>query len=704
MATKEPPKNGLLSKVARFVTNPTTDWGELDKPPSILEQETKDSDRQALKAMIELKRKNDFVRHREFSSLRKLRQKHLGTLDGTDKVSERPSFFQSSFPTRSDDKQVTLKKINEIEAQMSMQWWSTKHAASTLNPGVTQNPGALGLSTLNPPTGPTPSQLAGTPSSQGFASSFSPSEKSEFQGGGSSVVTVTGNSILPIFESRMLGPDPKPGFVNTQTSFGPSAFAAQQAAPASRLAATQAPPLSAEVKPPSAAEAQTPPAVPSTPPTELSFESPVLATVPVLPPVVAAPPASAATAAPAPASHAQTLASLRLAADNPDSTQSAHSEFSSSKGLAMIVEEINHDPDLEEAAIRFANGDYEGAQATLQEALHSNETGNFNEEAWLALFDLFRATGNQTAFESLAIDYAGYFHRSSPQWINLPALIKDLYPTDSNEPQVAAHWKAPVAMGIQSIGTLRAALSKASLPWRLDWSRLIRIEDAALPLMIDLVRDWCRNAQAQFRFSGTEALVALLTKSTPPNHPTVTQDWWHLRMEFLRLFHRPDEFEIVALEFCITYEVSPPSWEPSRCTFKICDANGASLQGGLTIIPAGKTELATDFSSSFGMSSTRMQDMPIKETKIELNGHLQGDPQEALAMLDEALEGADRMVISCEKLIRIDFHAAGALLNWVIARQQEERQVHFVEIHRMILAFFHVIGISEHCLVSVRSQ
>jgi hypothetical protein len=38
-----------------------------------------------------------------------------------------PSFFQSSMPSKPDDRATTLKKIDEIEAQMSMQWWKTKN-------------------------------------------------------------------------------------------------------------------------------------------------------------------------------------------------------------------------------------------------------------------------------------------------------------------------------------------------------------------------------------------------------------------------------------------------------------------------------------------------------------------------------------------------------------------------------------------------
>jgi ABC-type transporter Mla MlaB component len=73
-----------------------------------------------------------------------------------------------------------------------------------------------------------------------------------------------------------------------------------------------------------------------------------------------------------------------------------------------------------------------------------------------------------------------------------------------------------------------------------------------------------------------------------------------------------------------------------------------------------------------------------------------------LDKLESRMVGADVMVISCAKLIRVDFSAAGTLLNWVSARQSEGRLVQFTDVHRLIAAFFHVIGISEHAKVIPR--
>src|SRR5690349_21372084 len=122
MATKDDSApGGLLSRVVRFVKSPSTNWGEGVEADT--DRESSYS-KQMLKEMIERKRRNDFVRKREFDMLRKMRRSEV--LSGQD-PGLRPSFFQSSMPSKPDDRATTLKKIDEIEAQMSMQWWKTKH-------------------------------------------------------------------------------------------------------------------------------------------------------------------------------------------------------------------------------------------------------------------------------------------------------------------------------------------------------------------------------------------------------------------------------------------------------------------------------------------------------------------------------------------------------------------------------------------------
>jgi ABC-type transporter Mla MlaB component len=616
MAKDETTPGGIFSKVARFVRNPATNWSDLDEKSS-----DKDAaySKQALKEMIERKRRNDFVRKREFDMLRKMR--HREAMGGAAVPGEagRPSFFQSSMPSKPDERAVTLKKIDEIEAQMSMQWWKTKHGA-----GVSAGAGSS------------------------FSSSdMAPSERLE---------------------------DPKTAQAKAM-AMNPMAYAPTAADDLTNaLAMARA----------SAARAVAPSPVVSAP-------------IPALAMVVTPPPAPKVEPAVAP---------VAVVAPKAESQEAGDIKFSVSKMFAMEVEDVQHDPELEEAAIRFANGDDEGAEAGLLEALSSSGSRNKHEETWFTAFDLYRATGKQDRFESLAIDYAGKFSRSAPMWFSMPDIVGKLAkdsPGLLNESGHKSDWRAPTSFGIQTLAALNAALAKAQAPWVLDWSILKSIDANALAPLTKLFASWSAQP-VQLRFKGADNLEELLRNATPSGARDVSQDYWTLRMEHLRISHRPDEFELAALDFCVTYEVSPPSWESARCEYKAINSEGISGIGQ-TIIGEAVHDSILSALSGYGDSKIdgAATSTPHKQlSSVELSGQIQGDPAAMLEKLEARLIGADVMVISCAKLIRVDFSAAGTLLNWVSARQSEGRMVNFTEVHRLVAAFFHVIGISEHAKVIPR--
>jgi len=73
-----------------------------------------------------------------------------------------------------------------------------------------------------------------------------------------------------------------------------------------------------------------------------------------------------------------------------------------------------------------------------------------------------------------------------------------------------------------------------------------------------------------------------------------------------------------------------------------------------------------------------------------------------LAKLDRQVGHGTLVQVSCARLIRVDFIAAGDLLNWVLAKRNENRLVHLVEAHRLVALFFCAMGINEHAKVQVR--
>ncbi len=604
---------GLLSRVVRFVKNPGTTWGE-DAGES--DRESSYS-KQMLKEMIERKRRNDFVRKREFDMLRKMRRSEV--LAGSDPAA-RPSFFQSSMPSKPDDRATTLKKIDEIEAQMSMQWWKTKHGGASTQ-GV--NSGFVNSSHIPPDA----LREAAAPTGTSYSRT--------------SPQTLGGEGRPPTREAPLVAI--APAFAHPRQP--------QAAAP---LAA----PIASEHLPP-----------------------PMVAPVPMT----------------NPAQHGM----------EPGPAGAPSSVFSLSKQDAIDVGEFAHAPELDEAAIRFANGDDDGAEAGLIEVLAPQGARVNHEETWLALFDLYRAIGRQEPYERAAIEFASRFGRSAPQWFSLPEIVGRM-----NHPQAAvpsspaiADWTSPAVFGTQTLAALMAALAKAPAPFRLNWSKLNSIAESAVEPLTRTFSTWASQA-LQLRFIGAETLEGVLRDATPSGDRSVNPAWWKLRMEVMRVMHRPDEFELVALDYCVTYEVSPPSWESARCEYKPLQPDG-SYAGGHTIVgEAYRDSVASSLLTSYGDESQQasLSSQMTTIASVELSGQILGDGKEALELLDTKLADADVMVVSCARLMRIDFTAAGTLLNWVTARQAEGRQVQFVEVHRLVAAFFTVIGISEHARVGVRHE
>jgi len=619
-----PPKeesNGLLSKVVKFVRNPTTNWSDLDQAEA--DRESSYS-KQMLKEMIERKRRNDFVRKREFDMLRKMRRSEV--MAGQDPAA-RPSFFQSSMPSKPDDRATTLKKIDEIEAQMSMQWWKTKHGDSSRSGSSTNFP----MSSHVPPDVPG-ARTTGAASLRSTA--YTRTEPQPLSARQSEKTHPVDLAPEPMLDSV------RPG----------EPLASRNAA----LAAEQGPGRTA---------------------------------VPGSRPPAASPAANAAPVSGPP-------------------SQAGSIGFSASKLFAIDVEEFAHDPELEEASIRFANGDNAGAEAGLMEVLGPKGARVDHDDTWLTLFDLYRATGQQDRFETAAIEFAGRFGRSAPQWLSLPDAVKGMQPavagTELAPGQAVANWTCPATLGTQTIVAMNAALAKATPPWRLSWAKLSTIDEAAVEPLTKLFTQWAAQS-IQLRFIGSENLERVLKNATPSSDKNVNPAWWKLRMEVLRVMHRPDEFELVALDYCVTYEVSPPSWDSALCEYKPLQADGTYVPGHTIIGDAFHDSLSSGLNygdtAAAGLSS-QMSNI----STVELSGQILGDASEALATLDAKLEGADVMVISCARLIRIDFSAAGTLLNWVTSRQAEGRQVQFVEVHRLVAAFFNVIGISEHARVMARTD
>ena len=81
---------------------------------------------------------------------------------------------------------------------------------------------------------------------------------------------------------------------------------------------------------------------------------------------------------------------------------------------------------------------------------------------------------------------------------------------------------------------------------------------------------------------------------------------------------------------------------------------------------------------------------------------MRGDATQALSDFAATGHSGAGIIVSCRGLTRVDFSAAGSILNWVAMREAEGCHVQFRDVHRLVAAFFNVIGITEHARVVPR--
>ena len=87
-----------------------------------------------------------------------------------------------------------------------------------------------------------------------------------------------------------------------------------------------------------------------------------------------------------------------------------------------------------------------------------------------------------------------------------------------------------------------------------------------------------------------------------------------------------------------------------------------------------------------------------------LTGHIEGDATHLLEGMQDHVPAGQPLAIPCDRLIRIDFTAAGSVLNWAAQQQAQGREVQFHNLHRLVAVLFNVLGVNEHAWVLPRKN
>lgn len=332
--------------------------------------------------------------------------------------------------------------------------------------------------------------------------------------------------------------------------------------------------------------------------------------------------------------------------------------FSESSPDFQIEGEIDPvDALAEEAAMLFANGQDDAACAVLEGAVALHRSGR-GERLWLMLFDLYRLVGRQTAHEALGIAYAQAFEKSPPGWL------------ESRHAEAAPRAVAdPASATVLFKGALSAAngaafdelqrVLAASQRLRVDLTKVVELDAEGCSRLLGLLQQACRSRRA-VELLGGEALAGKLAARIECGR---AQDagCWLLYLELCQSLGRHEAFEETAINYAVTFEVSPPSWETRELP-----AKAATPPVRRALEEAGEGAYA-------------------------LRGELKAA---RFADLAAHAEKHDLLLIDCAQLKRIDFISAGALLNVLTTIRRSGKQIVFRHPHHLVAELFAIVGLN----------
>ena len=325
-------------------------------------------------------------------------------------------------------------------------------------------------------------------------------------------------------------------------------------------------------------------------------------------------------------------------------------------------------PALEEAAILYANRQDAAAQGALEEAAGAEDLpAQAARQAWLMLFDLFENQGRRAEFEAAALQFAVRFETSPPAF-NDRSTLKSVT-AQAAGPQVVFS------------GRLDAGAAK-----QFDYLRLVAAKNQVLRIDFDKVESISADSCVQMRaslaalaksgheitYAGGAHLLGILTAQVEIGRSDIPESFWLLLLDLYQAHDMQAEFEEAALSYCITYEVSPPSWVETP-----------KQPAAVAVVSAAEAQ-------------------PAADDAFYLKGEIEGNGEAQLKGVGDFAAERDSVIIDVFHVKRMDFIAAGALLNLVAALKTAGKQVEVRSPSPLLATLFVTMGFTAYAKLARR--
>ncbi len=333
-------------------------------------------------------------------------------------------------------------------------------------------------------------------------------------------------------------------------------------------------------------------------------------------------------------------------------------EFSLSGAMGIEVEH-DVDPvkvDIEQAAVLFANGQDSAARSVLETSARAH-TGEDAERLWRMLLDLLQVLGDRANFEKLGMEFSQITEKSPPSW-----RVEDQPAAKAVTGQSTVMLQGVIAgSDTPGIAKLREAVDK-KLPMQVNLGKLVSLDDLAAGVLTELFRK-ARKIGLAITLEGAEGLVQRLESRLTPGQMEY-ENGWLLLLELYQLLGLQERFEEKAVDYAVTFEVSPPSWETIQ-------------SGKVKAVKVDPEQMEETYPLTGECKNCRFEDLQ--------------------AFLDEQ----EQPILDCARLKRLDFTSAGVLRNILEPCHKKGKEVIIRHPHHLVAELLAIVGVNSVARVIV---
>ena len=325
-------------------------------------------------------------------------------------------------------------------------------------------------------------------------------------------------------------------------------------------------------------------------------------------------------------------------------------------------------PALAEAVAMYAAGQELDALRRLETAIKGGEDlGDAALRAWGCLFELLQVLGRRPAFDALALTFARRFEKSPPTWSAVVEGPHTASETTGGRAHVAL--SGMLDAGIGEVLKQTMTLAATSTMVRMDTTKLVDADNDGATLLLRAMAA-LKRAKKEFIFGSPEHLAQILAAKLVPGERR-HEAMWLLLLELYQQAFRQDAFEEAAVNYAVTFEVSPPSWE------------ALPVQAGAP-------------------PRTMKPDAPRPEGFV-LSGQMLGATAAGFAPLEAALADRDEFDIDAHHLVRIDAGSARQLLDVLTRLHASGKKLRIVGLSTLVAAYLETLGFADVAALRARA-